>query len=598
MRVDDFAIRELDGRVERSARVRWAGGEERLSVSVPAGLEAPEHDATAFLAACLLPAMLRGEELEIDGAVSPRLLAASTKLRAIYATWLPGLGGGAVTASGELDPVLRGERIGCFISRGVDSSYSATRERDPELTDVVFVDGIEPMRNAEGRREEVRRVAAVAELMSLPLVVVETNIKRLIDPLITDGSDMMAAMLAFAAHSLAGRFGTLVIPASGSFMALSPAGTHPLLDPLYSSESVAIEHDDIELTRYAKVQWLVDNRPDLLPHIKVCYSEDRPDNCGRCLKCLLTMAALQGAGGLHLADGFPDELDLGLLDAATVDPFEWIARFGANATAHALAPDGEQGRTREALLGLLRRADPNADPYEQQPTNLRLGFAYAMTSIGLDGRPYPPLPDVPRGTPRSYTLGLVRSVDRHGARHLYGVGSRPPGELVGELGALVDGPGEGRVPVWLDEHGRLHAPGYSPEAPDLSRRLVARWLLAPLSWRGVAPLGRRARALPQRLRILAVGRPPTVRHEGNGAEPSGFLHADDAHGRIPLWSAVHPVTGDQLLCSSWEQLNGMGYVHERLLGWLEPRAPVTGRLGPDAPFLPWVSHFGRRATQG
>ena len=51
--------------------------------------------------------------------------------------------------------------------------------------------------------------------------------------------------------------------------------------------------------------------------------------------------------------------------------------------------------------------------------------------------------------------GLVRAVDRQARRHVYGVGERPAGELVGELGALAGGAEEGSVPVWLTPDGRL-----------------------------------------------------------------------------------------------------------------------------------------------
>jgi hypothetical protein len=56
----------------------------------------------------------------------------------------------------------------------------------------------------------------------------------------------------------------------------------------------------------------------MLELIKVCYSDNRIDNCGRCHKCLLTMAGLRAEGALHLASQFPRELDLDAVRAQRV----------------------------------------------------------------------------------------------------------------------------------------------------------------------------------------------------------------------------------------------------------------------------------------
>jgi hypothetical protein len=64
--------------------VRWAGGETRLAVGVPAELAGPGDDATFFLCALLLPAMRLHEDLEIDAPVSARVFA---RLERVQRTW-------------------------------------------------------------------------------------------------------------------------------------------------------------------------------------------------------------------------------------------------------------------------------------------------------------------------------------------------------------------------------------------------------------------------------------------------------------------------------------------------------------------------------
>ena len=72
------------------------------------------------------------------------------------------------------------------------------------------------------------------------------------------------------------------------------------------------------------------------------------------------------------------------------------------------------------------------------------------------------------------------------------------------------------------------------------------------------------------------------------------IHALPATGRLPLYSAFHPVTGDQLLSTDQWEANDLGYGPAEVLGYVDGLAPVTGRLGVEGGDIPWASHFGRR----
>ena len=75
MIVDRIEERELDGLLERSARLRWNGGEFRARFAVPPELAPPEPDGSPFLAVSLLPAMAFHEDLVVDAPVSALLVA-------------------------------------------------------------------------------------------------------------------------------------------------------------------------------------------------------------------------------------------------------------------------------------------------------------------------------------------------------------------------------------------------------------------------------------------------------------------------------------------------------------------------------------------
>jgi len=192
-------------------------------------------------------------------------------------------------------------------------------------------------------------------------------------------------------------------------------------------------------------------------------------------------------------------------------------------------------------------------------------------------------------------VGLVRAVDLAKRRHVYGVGKIPDGQVAGELGSLLPRPGVGRKPVWLSRNGKLlpEGPGSGSDRPGLTAS--ARWVLAPLRWNRRAPLLVNARAISRRAassaQAMALKRPRT-RAEG---EPAGYLFEEEGPGRVPLFSADHPVLDDQLLSVSRLEASDMGYVNTILLGYLQESAPITGRLGLARVGVPWASRFGLEA---
>ena len=403
MIVDRIESRETAAGAERSARIRVAGQEHRLAFECPAELACRAGDATPFAAAALLPAMRAGEDLEVDGPVSPRLLRRFDRLQALYRAWDRTLRPARVTAAEEAAPPRAGTRVGAFFSRGADSMYTATAERidDGPLELLAFGETLEPLHDERVGEHELRRARAAANRIGLPLVSFRTNLRQFSDGLVF-WSDYHGAGLAFAALAMSGGLRRMVVPATGWYGNDDHFGSSPLLDPLYSTETLEVEHGSLERGRVDKIVWLARNRPDLLPYLKVCFAENRPDNCGRCPKCLITMVALESAGALELASEFSDSIDMRELAklrmAILSSQLEWAE------AAEVLAHDGRQGEMRRLILrGLRRSARPSlamiADRLRGRRPRARRSWtvtacafrrhqAREMTSLFVDGRPY------------------------------------------------------------------------------------------------------------------------------------------------------------------------------------------------------------------
>jgi glycosyltransferase involved in cell wall biosynthesis/GT2 family glycosyltransferase len=216
------------------------------------------------------------------------------------------------------------------------------------------------------------------------------------------------------------------------------------------------------------------------------------------------------------------------------------------------------------------------------------------------------LPVNPRVVPAAaettaWLRGLVRTVDRAARRHRVRLGAVPSraGDAW-ELGALLDrDPGDG-VPAWVDAEGRLHTRDYAPTRYPFDAGRTLRWVAAPASWRrfGRRPVPR-ARGIARRS-LDAVRY--TLERPGLAAvpppgEPQGWLLAEAGPDRIPIFSAMHAVTADQLVTRDPSEARELGYDSIRILGYALGLAPVTGTLARPTTAVPWGSRFGEGLTR-
>jgi hypothetical protein len=114
--------------------------------------------------------------------------------------------------------------------------------------------------------------------------------------------------LASVAHLLSDQFDRICIPATHTYGDVIPWGSHPLLDPLWSSDQLDILYDGAEANRFQKCE-VIAQYPKALDTLRVCWKNPGGDyNCGHCEKCTRTMLMLKAHGVLEKSKAFPTTL--------------------------------------------------------------------------------------------------------------------------------------------------------------------------------------------------------------------------------------------------------------------------------------------------
>lgn len=322
-----------------------------------ARLSAPAS-ADAFVPLAVFPAMRHGLPIRISGAVSPRLLRGAVRAQQTFALWDPTFRAVGIDAPAR-PPDARAPGVAACFTGGVDSFHTLLRHRH-EITHLVFVHGFDIPLARRGYREAVSAaLRATADELGLELIEVETNLRDCTDRYGDWGQHVHGAAIAAVGLFLASRIGTFFIPSTYAYAHLFPWGSHPGLDPRWSSESLTIVHDGSELTRFEKIEALA-GWDTALRTLRVCWQlDDDAYNCGRCRKCVWTMACLRVCGVLERATRFDRPFDAETLLAFPLEaPYE-RARF-----VQALAVLEERGTDRElqdvlrvALFGTAPRAE-------------------------------------------------------------------------------------------------------------------------------------------------------------------------------------------------------------------------------------------------
>ena len=327
-----------------------------------------------LLPLALLPAMVTDSRLKLPGQISYRLFSAVPTLQNVFCLW---------DEEFDIYPPKRilvdaeiqsrdGEHasgVACLFSGGVDSFYTLLKNLD-EITHLIFVHGFDiSLTNYSLRAQASHAAREVARELGKSLIEVTTDLRSLSDPLV-QWRQYQGAALASVGLLFQHLFHKVLIPAAYSYADLRPWGSHPLLDPLWSTELTNFEHDGCEATRVDKVAY-ISRHEVAMKWLRVCWLLPNYDyNCGSCGKCLTTMINLQAAGALERCRTLPHTIDLNAIPK--IDRSDKDGMAFAQQNIRALERSGSDPE----LAGALKKAT--------QPPTLYPRRRYMVANVLLD----------------------------------------------------------------------------------------------------------------------------------------------------------------------------------------------------------------------
>ncbi|MCP4718369.1 MAG: hypothetical protein GY860_02840 [Desulfobacteraceae bacterium] len=331
MKIIDFNLTRDSEFVTAEARVIFedcARPEQSVYIKTPLSFaKGFEANPDAFLVGCLLPALHLGEKrIFIEQEICPFLKEGVGVAMNLLSHWT------RLRPKGRYYPIkieakprenpstLSPPRTGMVMSGGMDSlaALRLNRLNYPKghpgyVKDSFFLHGFDIGGVVErGMKYHVfdRAMDAILKITrdaGTQLIPVYTNIRHLCDERELWLDSFFGAVLAAMAHTFSTRINLMFIGSSYDIPNLHPCGSHPLLDPEYSSYGMRLRHRDYEMSRLEKIK-IVSAWDAAFQNFRVCLA-NVPDrlNCGKCEKCVRTMTELTALGVLHKTSAFVED---------------------------------------------------------------------------------------------------------------------------------------------------------------------------------------------------------------------------------------------------------------------------------------------------
>lgn len=350
------------------------GTSASLWVDVPANYaDALSVSGNPWLVAMLPVALCRGEHIQLTLPVDALLLENIHGVMATWREWYPDLQKVSIScpvaAVGSLGATTATHRA-AFFSGGVDSYFTIARRLpgNPyglpvvgQIDDLITVWGFDVGIHDDGEfLPMAARLGESAEHLGLNHLVVRTNLREFDGVYQRRWGPLTFGLgLAFIGLMMERRIGELIIGSSYPFGALVPWGSHPMVDPLFSTSSLKVSHDGASYTRIGKTA-LVSQLPVSGADLHVCQASG-VDNCSECEKCYRTMVAIDILGQReHFQRAFDwSEYRLEMIQTIYIGSgdgrifYQEMIEAAKSAGRHDIAQALKYAATRSAVLALF-----------------------------------------------------------------------------------------------------------------------------------------------------------------------------------------------------------------------------------------------------
>lgn len=284
---------------------RLTGYDEPIALTFKDQSLPPQRVLDGWLMAALPLAMSTGEPLHIRGTITGAALRNATAYQEAWGNLRPEMYRPVtLTADAVRDGSVwtrRPKAISTY-SGGMDGSFTALRNRgEPGRYDIgalllLDIDVIGNEHRDFARLHE--RIRPFPESLGLPLRVLHVDRGPLGQ---VNWHLSHAAEIAGFLHQYAEHFGHGLIASTDPYSHPVPSmGSQPQLDYLLSGSDFGVVHDGAGFSRTQKAELLATN--DVVRRVlQVCWQgPDRAENCGVCLKCLLTQLNFAAVGARDL----------------------------------------------------------------------------------------------------------------------------------------------------------------------------------------------------------------------------------------------------------------------------------------------------------
>lgn len=264
---------------------------DRIFFRVPEGFDLFSV-AECFIGIALLEAMISNRNLVVDEvAISSKLYNSLIDIQEIYSCWNPNLKIVEIEAS-TTSEIASYKNTGSFFSAGVDSTHTLLRNSE-DITHLIIFRAFDTGNDKASWEARLKKQESFAKSIGKLIIPVETNAREWTDKRRISWEFVHGLFLSSAGGSLGMR--RVYVPSSHTYDELFPWGSHPLTDPMWSTESTQVIHDGAGSRRGDKIRDIL--KSDLLAdNLQVCWRSTH-QNCGTCPKCIRSMVAIHLLGG-------------------------------------------------------------------------------------------------------------------------------------------------------------------------------------------------------------------------------------------------------------------------------------------------------------